>query len=362
MKRIRKHFAASMLALSLSLFAACGQSTQTQDLETDPAAQCTVTFMNGEEVLGSAVATMGELLPAADYEAYENQEGMEFVGWFETPSFLESSQKDLSVDAITKDTTLYGSFRNTNVAEDTRVWYLAGTSSGGPLAASNWGNESVAEADREAVRLQPTGNQVNEFSLTIDLYNGDQFQVIHDWAWDGQKGFGRFTQIDETQMESGGGLDGESSKANVNVIMDGNYTITLTTDPDNEALDTLSIVRNGDPTQAQSELETTVYTPSESTGVMVKGSWSADWSDLKELTRTEGNMFSITMDLEADTELCFMIYDNGEDTGLILKDSNVTDQDSRALMAENGNNIQVAKDGSYTFVVDADNMTVTITQ
>ena len=63
-----------------------------------------------------------------------------------------------------------------------------------------------------------------------------------------QKGFGLFTDLDETQFASGGSLGGSEQKANVDVLMDGNYTITLTTNPDNSSLDTVVIVRNGDVT------------------------------------------------------------------------------------------------------------------
>ena len=45
----------------------------------------------------------------------------------------------------------------------------------------------MAEADREKFRLNSTGNQVNEFAITLDLHAGDQFQVIPDWNWSGQK-------------------------------------------------------------------------------------------------------------------------------------------------------------------------------
>mgnify|MGYP002682571117 FL=1 len=48
-------------------------------------------------------------------------------------------------------------------------------------------------------------------------------------------------------MESGGSLGGSANTANVNVLVDGNYTITLTTNPDNPALDTVTVVRNSDP-------------------------------------------------------------------------------------------------------------------
>ena len=48
-------------------------------------------------------------------------------------------------------------------------------------------------------------------------------------------------------MENAGGLSGEDNTSNVQVKVDGNYTITLTTNPDNQAQDTLTIVRNSDP-------------------------------------------------------------------------------------------------------------------
>lgn len=323
-----------------------------------PAVTYTVTFMNGETVLGTATGNEGQVLDPASYADFENQPDFEFLGWFETPSFLESSRKDLASLALTADLTLYGSFKNLKVAEDTRAWYIVGAStSGGILAGSNWANAAVEEADREQFRLQPTGKATNEVSITLDLYDGDQFQIIHDWAWDDQKGFGAFTEIDETQMANGGGLGGTSDTSNINVIMDGNYTITLTTDPEAPAQDTLTIVRNGDPVN-----EAQMYQPSESTRILVKGSWVDDWSDLKELTRVEGdgNVFTITMDLDAGTQLCFMVYDNGADTGLVLKDENVTDEASRALLEGSGGNVVVAAAGTYVFTVDADTMSVTV--
>ena len=91
---------------------------------------------------------------------------------------------------------------------DARAWYLAGTSSEGILQENNWANSSVEEAIREKFRLVETGEVQNEFEITIDLFAGDQFQIVHDWAWDGQKGFGCFTEIDASCMESGGGLGG----------------------------------------------------------------------------------------------------------------------------------------------------------
>ena len=229
--------------------AGCGsESSEAETAEsTDTAAEAiVVTFMNQDETLGTVDAKVGEILDKASYEAFETADGAEFNGWYETPSYLESSKKDLATDSFTKDTTLYGDFRAAEVAEDTRHWYVAGTSKKGSLEINNWA-AAISDEEKAMFELVPTGNNTNEFALTIDLYEGDQFQVIHDWAWDGQKGYGKFTDIDDTQMKNAGGLGGTDDTANVEVLTDGNYTITLTTNPDNQAQDTLSIVRNSDP-------------------------------------------------------------------------------------------------------------------
>ena len=43
-------------------------------------------------------------------------------------------------------------------------------------------------------------------------------------------------------------------------------------------------------------------------------------------------------------------------------EENVAEENSLALLKENGNNIQVAEDGNYTFVVNADDMSVVISK
>lgn len=351
MKRMKKLlgvvFACTALVMSVC---ACGASPEKEAI--------TVTFMNGDTQLGQVSGSAGEIL--SDYAQYEAVEGYEFQGWYETPTFLETSKKDLASATFDKDTTLFGSFKSLQVAEDTRVWYIVGTGGNPDLAASNWASDVDASV-KEACRLRATGNAVNEFAITLNLYEGDQFQIIHDWTWDGQKGYGCFTSIDDTQMANGGGLSGEDSKSNINVLMDGNYTVTLTTDPDNALQDTLTIVRNSDATEKAKEPEPEkVYEVTDATGIVVKGSWVSDWSENKELTRIEGtNSFTISLDLAAGTELYFMVFDNGADTGLGMNGSAVTDEASKALLEE-AYNVKVAADGTYTFTVDAETMTITV--
>ena len=219
----------------------CGK----ENVEKQVKNEITVTFMNQDESLGTVKAVAGETLDKTSYEGYEKLDNAEFNGWFETPSFVEASKKDLLSDTFDKDTTLYGNFRNNSVAEDTRHWYIAGTSTKGVLQLNNWAGD-LSDEEKLAFELTPTGSNINEYAITLDLYEGDQFQIIPDWSWDGQKGYGKFTDIDETQMENAGGLGGSDDTSNVQVKLDGNYTITLTTNPDNPAQDTLSIVRNGE--------------------------------------------------------------------------------------------------------------------
>ena len=352
-KMIAVTMATLMMAGGIS---GCGKT----EVVEQPKEEITITFKNQDETLGTAKAVCGEALDKASYESYEKIEDGEFNGWFETPSFVEASKKEPSVDTFDTDTTLYGDFRSNSVAEDTRHWYIAGSSTKGSLKLNNWAG-SLSDEEKAEFELVPTGNNTNEFALTIDLFEGDQFQIIHDWSWDGQKGFGKFTEIDETQMENAGGLGGSTDTANVQVLIDGNYTITLTTNPDNQAQDTLSIVRNSDPVAAAEDTEEEPFEVTEDTKVSVKGSWVADWSELKELERKAGeNVYTITMDLDADTELCFSVFDKDEDTGIVLKEENVTS--GKDILAENGNNIQVPETASYTFTVNLDDMSVEVTK
>ncbi|MBQ8327804.1 MAG: hypothetical protein IJX86_12135 [Lachnospiraceae bacterium] len=352
-KQLKKVFSVMALCVAMMIsVTACGKSEPTEKAEV------TITFMNGDAALGSVTAVAGEVLTG--YERYESQEGFEFLGWFETPTFLETSKVDLATVTYEEDKTLYGSFKNTQVAEDTRPWSIVGTGKGEALALSNWNNA----CEDDLVTFKLTGNATNEFAITVDLFAGDQFQVIHDHDWNDQRGYGWFTEIDATQFENGGGLGGSDKTSNVNVIMDGNYTITLTTDPENSLQDTMVIVRNGDPVAepiSAEEAEEEPYIVSDKTQIVVKGSWVSDWSENKELTRADGtNLYSITMDLEAGTELYFMVWDDGTDTGLGLKYENVTEA-SKAVLAE-AYNVQVKDAGSYTFTVDADAMTIDVTK
>ena len=363
-KQIKRFMSVLLATVTAFAMIACGRKEEpaaasVSEEVTAPAKTITVTFMHGEDVLGKVEAEAGKVLDPSTYSSFEEVEDGVFAGWYKTPTYLEVSKKDLTVDTFDEDTKLYACIKSSVVSEDTRKWYIVGSSSfEGPLKASAWADANADDATKAAAELTSTGN-MNEFSITIDLYKGDEFQVIPDWGWEGQLGFGYLSEFDESCLESGGGLSGVAKTSNIKVLTDGNYTLTITTNPDDEALTTFKAVRNSDPLNEASAAEEEPYVVNENTGVKVKGSWVADWSELKDLTANGDGTFTIEMELEAGTELYFSVFDGDTDTGLGFKGSNVTDADSLALL-EDADNVKVSADGTYVFTVDVNNGTITV--
>lgn len=234
-----------MMCLTMLMMMAVGCGGNAED-ESKAIEKVNITFMNGDAKLGTAEVEKGKTMDKSAYEQYESVDNAEFTGWFATPTYVEASKKDLTKDTFDEDTTLYGCFKALEVKDDTRNWYIVGESSTGLLKESSWAGSNVTDETKEQLQLKATGNNKNEYQIVIDLYEGDLAQIISDWQWDGQKGFGYVTECDETQVADGGGLAGDAKKNNIKVLVSGNYTITLTTNPENDAFDTLTIVRNGD--------------------------------------------------------------------------------------------------------------------
>lgn len=367
MKRISRRLSVLLVfVLCLSLFSACGKS--------DDKEKYTLTFYNGETVLGTVDVEEGATLDKADYEAYENLDGYVLKGWYGSASFLDESALDLTTATFSKDTNVYGDYRSTNVTEDTKSYYIVGESKKkGALSDSSWAGSTVEDSVKENYLLTRTTEGLNEFTITIDLYKEDMFQIVADWAWDTQLGYGYIASPDDSIVSTGeGGLNADTKKSNIQIGQDGNYTITLVTDPDNDAANEITIVRNGDATVALDDVveeeTTTAEVVTTLTGddpnVRTKGSWKDDWSDIKKLDKVDGtNNWTITMDLDAATELCFSGYDGDTDTGLIMKEPNVKDDASKALITStDGNNIKITDAGNYTFTVNGDTLDVTITK
>ena len=116
------------------------------------------------------------------------------------------------------------------------TWYITGGGITEPLKSSQYGNNLT-----EDHLFEKTGEY--EYSKTVDLAVGDIFQVVMSRWYGGQHGYSSFVE-----PEKGGvvyfSLSGD--KTNARVEVSGNYTITLTLDPESPLGDKITWVRNGD--------------------------------------------------------------------------------------------------------------------
>ena len=330
-------------AMAISLFAGCAKE------ET----KFTVEYMDGDTVLKTEEVVEGGTATAWTPE----KEGQTFVGWFATPTM--SVEFDFS-KPITENTKVFAGF--SAYAEDTRTWAIVGSGKGDLLLSSNWG-KAIADAHI----LEKTGD--NEYSITIDLYAGDEFQFAINTSWHHKRGFGYLetaTDASGNEVFSGSGGIGETvaKGQNIKVAMDGNYTITLHTHPgddyydENNAnyseankevfnlsdFDKITWVRNGDPAELSSSI----------TNYYIKGANITLWADLyNEATgfAKVGDTHTLTIYLREGEEFMFtsLVTENGVSAvgSEYIKFENLDDA-SKALFAGSGN-IVASKGGTYTF-------------
>ncbi len=331
-------------ALTVSLMAGCstpgGESFQ-------------VAYMDGDAILKTESVISGEKAP----DWVPAKDGMTFVGWFATPTM--SVEFDFS-QPITADTTVFAGF--TTYAEDSRTWAIVGSGKGDLLSASNWGKVIT-----DAHRLEKTGD--NEFTITLDLYAGDEFQFAINTEWHNKRGFGYLdanTDASGNEVFSGSGGIGETAAKgqNIKVAQDGNYTITLHTYPGddyyNESdpnyssankevfnlsnFDKITWVRNGD-AAVLNDVVTTYY---------IKGAGITAWADLYNdatgFTKL-GDTHTLTVYLRQGEEFMFtsLVTTGGEASvgSEYIRFENL-DEASQALFTGSGN-ILAVKAGTYTF-------------
>lgn len=166
-----------MARLKLRKFGALMAAVMTLSLTLGVAAACaedetkfTVTFYDGTTVITEKeVEEGGKVAAFKPSDVGYEKEGFAFDGWYATADFTFDWSFDTAID---KDTNVYSMW--TSSKEDTRQWTIAGSSSaGGPLAAIGW-NGGPIEGENGNILKKTEGK--NEFTITIDLYVGDQFQ------------------------------------------------------------------------------------------------------------------------------------------------------------------------------------------
>ena len=335
------------ILLAGTLLASCGPVESTTDTVL-------VSFSVGDEIVYTE--DLGAEGGIPENYAYEPEAG-ELVGWYLTPSY--SRIYDFK-EPLTEDTTLFGAI--SVYQEDTRDFYIAGSGSSPTLTTSSWGDTPNED------HLFSKADGENVYTITCDLYEGDQFQIVSflqtetdPYFWDWQYGAGYVANTKDLAgiIEGGGGLAASNRKSNINILKDGNYTLTLRTypdhiDPEDEEhicnLDNLTITRNGEISEPRPESTLDYY---------IKGEHITDWANmLNAATRltADGDDYKLSIFLREGEQFMFhTIRTNtatGEtsDGGIYINYNNL-DEASQALFThpENGTNILANADGMYTF-------------
>ncbi len=259
MKRTYSVIALVLIAvMMMGIFAGCQGNTNTTTTGANDANMVTVTWYNGSAELKSEKVEKGTKLTSWT----PTVEGKEFTGWFSEASL----DKEFDFETvINEDIDIFAAFKSNEYVEDTNVYYLIG-SGAGSMAASGW-DHAKSEANLSFTKEAVEGKNV--YTITIDMYAGDMFQIAFGQSWDGQQGIGIMkgaeyadgtNAYDNTEYTAADKKYATVKDGNGNVIFDGSdeynkgyevwnirlapgqdgkYTFTLTTYPNNAQYNTL---------------------------------------------------------------------------------------------------------------------------
>lgn len=345
---------ALVVAMLAGVFAACSRE------KTDT---FTVTYYDGTTQLKTEEVEAGG---HATYWEPAEKEGMEFTDWYVDEGL--NRVFDFEGETIDQDRSLYAGYVTVGT-EDERTWAILGNGKGDILSSSAWGTVIT-----DIHMLEKTEGK-NEFTITLDLYEGDAFQFATDTSWMNQRGIGyipladRTMTVDGQEVEpfSGGGGIGETADKQKNITVEyaGNYTFTLTTYPDEDYyddnvnggkvsisnFDTITYKYNGPAAQ----LSATV------TEFYIKGQDITQWGDMynpaTQMTRV-GTTYTLSVYLKANDQVMFTSREVDRETGeatvgtTYIKAENL-DTASAELFTGTGNMSPKAS-GLYTFTYNAE--------
>jgi len=250
----------------------------------------------------------------------------------EVSSSSEAASSSESSEVSSEESS--SSVSSSTFVADTRVWSIVGS-----FGTSNWANTGT---DYDLTRVSEF---VDQFEITLDLFVGEEFAIIHDRAWNGQLGFSTINSMTpEACMIEGGGFDVK----NAQTAVAGNYHIVL--DTTNHYVPHIAVTRLGDP----------LVVPTEEFWRLA-GSFNA-WTNpddayLLAETATAGT-YEITLDLYIDDN--FKVVKNGASWFGFDKLGTITPE---GCMTDNGGNINVTVHGSYVIqVVSGDAIVVNVTR
>lgn len=347
-----------------------GRST-TQE-ESGKEDTCKVTFYDsdGETELKTEEVKSGECVT----EYVPEKEG--FVGWFATPQM--SHRFDFTTP-ITEDTQVFGGF--VTYVEDTREFYIVGSGSSPVLMESNWG-KVVGDAQK---LTKEDSSEANVYTITLDLNEGDEFQLAMNSSWHNQRGYGYLDTIskDGTEYFANSGTlgDASSKRANIKCAVAGNYTFTLTTYPGEDQYETDSSNYTEDNKEAFNvnnyDVITWTYNGEGSTGnaetqtdYYIKGAKITGWEDVyTDETKFVGEdgIYTLSIALEEGDEFMFTsLVTTGETSGVgteYIRYTNVAVEDTESQSYVTGMdnaNLVANQSGTYTFTYDPSTKVLTV--
>lgn len=233
MKKLISALTVAVMLLSLLMLAGCTTNDPaTPDQPDTPAAETVkVTFIDSDGV--TVLKEMDVEKGSAPADPALTRDGYAIKGYYATPALLIPYDMTAAVDA---DTSIFVAWQSS--VEDTRAWMLAGSLRFYP--ENNWGHAWP----QDDFLLQPTG-EFNTFSIEVNLFAGDEFKVAvidQDYNWADAIDSSALTE----RVALTGGEDAFASGANIKVVEDGKYILTLTTDAETLSLCKLSYERIGD--------------------------------------------------------------------------------------------------------------------
>lgn len=254
---MRKRLFVSVLALvlvmvlSIACLVGCDKSKGGNNGDDN---KVTVSWNYGTELLKEEKIEKGSLATEWTPEI----EGKTFMGWFAEASLTQPFD---FTQPINEDVDIFAGVRSDSYTADENTWCLIG-SGAGTLKDSAWSEEAEVEENFKLTKVDEAN--VNKFTITVTLYEGDTFQIRVMGTWTGQHGVGYldgFQVLDPADGDVLGEVKnaegervfyatkglGDSNKGwNAIVAKSGIYKFTLQTFPGSSDYDVIYWERTGD--------------------------------------------------------------------------------------------------------------------
>lgn len=298
---------------------------------------------DGTTILHTIAAEEGK---TPERPADPTKEGFDFAGWYVTPT----SSKAFDFSAVmTEDAKAYAQWKTADFQDD-RDWVFSGSING-------WGSQL------DGYHLVKKAGTGNVYELTLDLHVGDEFQLtvlLEDgtlaYSKEGARAASSHVVAGNEYMEAAGGL---GTYKNIHIKQDGNYTLSLVSDPETDNNE-LTIIRNGDPVGVVVEHEVVAYA--------IKGSKVTGWADSTEakylMSKGADGKFALTIELYANDEFMFVGYEMVDNAlvGLAkyIKSDMLAEGSAAEVQAKAGGNFTTSANGTYTFTFDPENEKISV--